>query len=67
MEKHALPAVDYAADGGSFPVCVEHAGVVGSVTVSGLPQRDDHELVVEVLCLETGQDFASLRLPPQDW
>lgn len=67
MEKHALPAADYAADGGSFPICVGHAGVVGSVTVSGLPQRDDHELVVEALCLETRLDYAALRLPPQDW
>lgn len=66
-EKHALPAADYAADGGSFPICVEHAGVVGSVTVSGLPQRDDHELVVEALCLETRRDYAALRLPVQDW
>jgi uncharacterized protein (UPF0303 family) len=40
---------DYAAHGGSFPVHVEGAGVIGSVTVSGLPQLDDHRLVVEAL------------------
>jgi uncharacterized protein (UPF0303 family) len=67
LEKHGLAFSDYAAHGGSFPISVNHAGVVGSVTVSGLPQRDDHELVVEVLCIETRQDFAALRLPPQDW
>ena len=39
----------YAAHGGSFPVRVRGAGVVGSVTVSGLPQADDHALVVEAL------------------
>ncbi|MGC1870050.1 MAG: heme-degrading domain-containing protein [Acidobacteriaceae bacterium] len=66
-EKHGLPFSDYAAHGGSFPIHVEHAGFIGSVTVSGLPQRDDHELVVEALCLETRRDYASLRLPPQDW
>jgi uncharacterized protein (UPF0303 family) len=67
LEKHGLPFSDYAAHGGSFPICIEHAGVIGSVTVSGLPQRDDHELVVEALCLETRQDYATVRLPPQDW
>ncbi|MCC9155149.1 heme-degrading domain-containing protein [Streptomyces parvulus] len=39
----------YAAHGGSFPVTVAGAGVIGSVTVSGLPQVDDHRMVVEAL------------------
>jgi uncharacterized protein (UPF0303 family) len=30
-------------------VHVEGAGIVGAITVSGLPQREDHNLVVEVL------------------
>jgi uncharacterized protein (UPF0303 family) len=39
----------FAAHGGAFPVRVEAAGVVGVVTVSGLPQAEDHALVVEAI------------------
>ncbi|HEY0216996.1 MAG TPA: heme-degrading domain-containing protein [Cellulomonas sp.] len=46
---HELPLQEYAAHGGAFPVHVEQVGVVGVVTVSGLPQAEDHALVVEAL------------------
>lgn len=39
----------YAAHGGAFPIILAGTGPVGTVTVSGLPQRDDHELVVAAL------------------
>ena len=39
----------YAAHGGAFPVYVRGTGPVAVVTVSGLPQKADHELVVEAL------------------
>jgi uncharacterized protein (UPF0303 family) len=37
---------EFAAAGGCFPVHVEGCGIVGTVTVSGLPQVEDHRLVV---------------------
>lgn len=66
QERQALPESDYASHGGSFPITLAGTGVIGSVTVSGLPQRDDHELVVEALCLERNRHYADLRLPPTD-
>jgi uncharacterized protein (UPF0303 family) len=62
FEKYGLPIADFAAHGGSFPIRVHGAGVIGSVTVSGLPQRADHELVVEALCGQLGKDYAKLAL-----
>jgi len=64
-QSQGLPLSDYATHGGSFPLKVAGAGVVGSVTVSGLPMRADHELAVEALCAVTGRDYAELKLPPE--
>lgn len=44
-----LPFSQYVAHGGCFPVVIRDSGVVGTITVSGLAQADDHALVVEVL------------------
>ncbi|MFE4964928.1 heme-degrading domain-containing protein [Streptomyces sp. NPDC056660] len=48
-ESSRLSPDEFAAHGGSFPVTVENVGVIGSVTVSGLPQLQDHRFVVEAL------------------
>ncbi len=64
-DSQGLPVADYATHGGSFPLAVTGVGVVGSVTVSGLPQRADHELVVEALCAILGRNYADLKLPPE--
>jgi uncharacterized protein (UPF0303 family) len=39
----------YATHGGAFPVRVHGVGSIATVTVSGLPQHEDHALVVEAL------------------
>ncbi len=48
-EATLLNPARYAAHGGAFPISVAGVGPVGTVAVSGLPQADDHRLVVEVL------------------
>jgi uncharacterized protein (UPF0303 family) len=62
-ERYSLPDADYAPHGGGFPLHVAGTGIIGSVTISGLPQRDDHNMVVEALCLELKKDYSTLRLP----
>jgi len=39
----------YAAHGGAFPLLVRSVGPVGVVVVSGLPQVEDHRMVVAAL------------------
>jgi uncharacterized protein (UPF0303 family) len=63
-ESQGLSLFDYATHGGSFPLTVAGVGVVGSVTVSGLPMRADHELVIEALCAMLGRPYLELCLAP---
>lgn len=39
----------YAAHGGAFPLVVANVGPIGAVVVSGLPQLEDHAMVVGAL------------------
>ena len=48
-ETPGIDAARYAAHGGAFPVIVRGVGPVGVVVVSGLPQIEDHRMVVEAL------------------
>jgi uncharacterized protein (UPF0303 family) len=60
----ALPAEDYVMAGGGFPIRVKGIGVVGAVTVSGLHERDDHEVAVAAICDYLGVEKDSFALSP---
>jgi uncharacterized protein (UPF0303 family) len=60
-----LPVEEFALSGGSFPIRVKGAGVIGAITVSGLHERDDHEVVVAAICAELGLDPARFELAPR--
>ena len=54
-EEHTLESryevshYEFAAHGGCFPVIIKNTGMIGTITVSGLAQEDDHALVVEAI------------------
>ena len=57
-----LPTRDYCDHGGAVPLTVEGTGVVGVVTVSGLPQREDHEMAVAAIAALCGVPLDGLAL-----
>ncbi|QPC85538.1 heme-degrading domain-containing protein [Mesorhizobium sp. NBSH29] len=59
---HGLDPSEFILAGGGFPITVKGVGVVGVIAVSGLPQRQDHELIVSALCEHLGRNARSLTL-----
>jgi uncharacterized protein (UPF0303 family) len=53
-----IDMMNYASHGGSFPIRVKKAGVVAAITVSGLPQLDDHRMIIEAL-----DQYLKIELP----
>ena len=60
--KQGLPLRDFATHGGAFPIRVRGVGCVGVVTVSGIPQREDHGMVVQALAELCGVPLAEVVL-----
>jgi uncharacterized protein (UPF0303 family) len=48
-EMYLLSENLYAPHGGCFPILIKETGMVGAITISGLPQEDDHKLVVQAI------------------
>ena len=48
-ERYGLSLNDYAAHGGCFPLTIKDTGCVGTITVSGAPQLEDHQIVTTVI------------------
>ncbi|KQX39895.1 hypothetical protein ASD04_04385 [Devosia sp. Root436] len=56
---------DYVIAGGGFPIRVKGAGIIGCLTISGLPGRSDHGVAVAALCDHLGFDRADYALPAE--
>jgi len=56
---------DYVIAGGGFPLRVTGAGIIGCLTISGLPGRSDHGVAVDALCDHLGRDRSEFALPTE--
>ena len=59
---NGLSDVDYAWHGGCFPIRLTTGEIVALATVSGLPQRDDHKLVTDVIADYLGVDLGEYAI-----
>jgi len=62
--RRGLDNMDVVLAGGSFPIRVKGAGMIGAITASVLHERDDHRVVVDAICGHLGLDSKAFTLPP---
>jgi uncharacterized protein (UPF0303 family) len=62
LKDRNLAEADYAPHGGAFPIRLSNAGAIGAVTISGLPQRDDHKWVAAAIAAHLGIDISDITL-----
>ena len=65
-ESRGVNPLTMAAAGGGFPIIVKNVGVVGSVTVSGIPQREDHSFVTGCIADHLAIAQTDIQLPPEN-
>ena len=61
LDKYGL-GPDFMPHGGSFPIRLAGSSCIGAVTVSGLPQREDHDLLTRTLAEFLGLAAADIAL-----
>ena len=58
-QKYFVSPLEFSPHGGAFPIRVRGCGLVACATVSGLPQEEDHALVVA--CIRKFKERKTLR------
>jgi uncharacterized protein (UPF0303 family) len=49
LERYSLSSDDYCASGGGVPIIVRGCGCIGTVSISGMTQYEDHALATQAL------------------
>lgn len=60
--KMGAPLRDFAITGGGFPIFVKGVGCVGVATVSGVPERQNHGILLKALCAQCGARYEEIAL-----
>lgn len=47
--RFGLPVSEFVASGGALPLILKNGTIIGTVAVSGLPDVEDHRMIVEAL------------------